>query len=79
MQFQYKARTGEGEGTEGVIEAASLDLAVVSLQRRNFLVISIEPTEVAAKSVWNIAGWSSIFERRSILERSSFICPCCLE
>ncbi|OGF61951.1 hypothetical protein A2926_00525 [Candidatus Giovannonibacteria bacterium RIFCSPLOWO2_01_FULL_44_40] len=63
MQFQYKARTGEGEGTEGVIEAASLDLAVASLQRRNFLVISIEPTEVAAKSVWNIAGWSSIFER----------------
>src|SRR3989338_1463762 len=63
MQFQYKARTGKGEGTEGVIEAASLDLAVASLQRRNFLVISIEPTEVAAKSVWNIAGWSSIFER----------------
>lgn len=63
MQFKYKARTGEGEGAEGVIEAASLDLAVASLQRRNFLVISIEPTEVVGGSAWDITKWFGIFER----------------
>ena len=60
MQFRYKARTGEGEGTEGVIDAASLDLAVSSLQRRNFLVISIEPVEGAGgagERVGKIAEW----------------------
>jgi len=65
MQFRYKARTGEGEGTEGVIDAASLDLAVSSLQRRNFLVISIEPVEGAGgagERVGKIAEWLGIFE-----------------
>ncbi len=64
MQFRYKARTGEGEGTEGVIDAASLDLAVSSLQRRNFLVISIEPIEGAGggERVGKIAEWLGIFE-----------------
>ncbi|KKT57557.1 hypothetical protein A3G55_02240 [Candidatus Giovannonibacteria bacterium RIFCSPLOWO2_12_FULL_44_25] len=63
MQFNYKARTGEGEGTEGTIEAASLDLAVASLQRRNFLVISIEPVEEAAGVIGRVAEWFGIFER----------------
>ncbi|MDP3935057.1 MAG: type II secretion system F family protein [Candidatus Giovannonibacteria bacterium] len=65
MQFRYKARSGEGEPNEGVIDAASLDLAVSSLQRRNFLVISIEPIEGAASfgaGAGKIAEWLGVFE-----------------
>lgn len=60
MQFNYKARTGEGEGTEGVIEAASIDLAVSSLQRRNFLVLSIEPVEDGGAAS-KVAEWLGVF------------------
>lgn len=64
MQFRYKARSAEGEPQEGVIEAASLDLAVNSLQRRNFLVIAVEPVEGAgAERASKIAEWLGIFER----------------
>ena len=45
MQFQYKARSPEGESQEGIVDAASLDLAVGSLQKRNLLILSIEPAE----------------------------------
>ena len=48
MQFQYKARSSEGESQEGIVDAASLDLAVGSLQKRNLLILSIEPTGGAA-------------------------------
>src|SRR3989344_6993321 len=42
-QFNYKARDTEGKETVGVIDASSLDAAVAALQRRNFLITSIEP------------------------------------
>ncbi len=42
-QYTYKARTSDGKETQGSIEASSIDLAVSSLQRRNFLVTSIVP------------------------------------
>lgn len=64
MQFRYKARTGEGGATEGVIDAASVDLAVSSLQRRNFLVLSIEPIEGAAGfGAGKVAEWLGVFDR----------------
>ncbi|MDO8523501.1 MAG: type II secretion system F family protein [bacterium] len=44
-QYTYKARTSDGKETQGSIEASSIDLAVSSLQRRNFLVTSIVPVE----------------------------------
>lgn len=44
-QFRYKIKTSEGTSQDGVIEAGTIDLAVAALQRRNFLVLSIEPTE----------------------------------
>ncbi len=47
-EYLYKARTPEGENTEGSIEASSLDAAVAALQARSFLVTSIEPTETKA-------------------------------
>ena len=44
-QFYYKARTEEGKPAEGLIEAASTELAVASLQRKNLLIISVQPVE----------------------------------
>ncbi|MEK9175104.1 MAG: type II secretion system F family protein [Patescibacteria group bacterium] len=44
-QFKYKAKASDGALQEGVIDAGTLDLAVASLQRRNLLILSIEPAE----------------------------------
>lgn len=44
-QFYYKARTKEGISSEGLLEAASLELAVASLQRKNLLIISVRPVD----------------------------------
>ena len=62
MRFRYKARTAEGEGTEGLIDAASLDLAVSSLQHKNFLVISIEPIDKPG-GLLGLLGETSFLER----------------
>lgn len=43
MKFNYQARTQEGELRTGAIEAATLDIAVSSLQRRGLIVVSLEP------------------------------------
>jgi len=45
MLFTYKARTPEGEITSGTIDAASTDMAISSLQRRNLIVVSLEESE----------------------------------
>src|SRR3989344_5497271 len=42
-QFNYKARNAEGKEPVGVVEASGIDAAVAALQRRNFLITSIEP------------------------------------
>src|SRR3989344_3659001 len=47
MNFTYQARTPEGELRTGSIEAATQDIAVSSLQRRNFIVVSITREEDA--------------------------------
>src|SRR3989344_6377806 len=56
MQFKYIARTQEGKQSQGTIDAGSIDLAVSSLQRKNLIITSIEPTG----------------EKRSILSLSLF-------
>jgi type IV pilus assembly protein PilC len=45
MIFYYQAKTQEGEEKSGTIEAASHDLAVVALQRRGFIIVTLESTE----------------------------------
>lgn len=45
MLYKYEATTLEGERQSGVIEAATLEIAINSLQRRNLIIISINPTE----------------------------------
>lgn len=45
MIFYYQAKTQEGEEKSGTIEAASHDLAVAALQRRGFIIVSLESAE----------------------------------
>lgn len=47
MNFTYQARTPEGELRTGSIEAATQDIAVSSLQRRNLIVVSVTREEDA--------------------------------
>jgi type IV pilus assembly protein PilC len=44
MLYKYEATTTEGEAKTGTIEAANRDIAIVALQRRNFIIVSIEET-----------------------------------
>ena len=45
MLFSYHALDKDGHEREGTIEALSMDVAVGTLQRRNLIVSSIEPTQ----------------------------------
>ena len=42
-QFNYKARTSQGEARSGIVEARSMDVAVETLQRSNLIVTEIRP------------------------------------
>jgi type II secretory pathway component PulF len=42
-QFKYKAREPNGAEQQGIIDAGTSDLAIAALQRRNFVVVSVEP------------------------------------
>src|SRR3989344_9156660 len=57
MLFYYKALDKQGEKKEGVINAASKDLAVNALQRRELIVVSVN--EEKEKSILRMA----IFEK----------------
>ena len=45
MLYKYEATNLEGERQNGSIDAATLDIAIDSLQRRNLIIISIVPAE----------------------------------
>ena len=45
MLFKYEATTLEGERQSGVINAVNMDIAVSSLQRKNLIIVSIDPAE----------------------------------
>lgn len=45
MLFNYKALDNNGKRTDGSVEAVSLDVAIGSLQKRNLIVVEIEPAE----------------------------------
>ena len=61
MQYRYTARTQEGKEVQGTIDAASLDLAVGSLQRKNLLIISIEPSKEKIGKFMDLLSFSGIF------------------
>lgn len=60
MLFDYKVVDQSGGAREGTIDAASLDVAISSLQRRGYTVTSVEP---AAEST-NILGMEFTFMER---------------
>lgn len=45
MLFTYKVINKDGQERRGEIEAASQDIAVVTLQRRDYVVISVDPVD----------------------------------
>lgn len=45
MLFFYQAKTKEGEERKGAIEAPSPELALLALQRRDLIIISLTPSE----------------------------------
>ncbi len=47
MLFKYKAINEQGAETEGSIDAVNIDIAISSLQRRNFVIKSITPADQA--------------------------------
>ena len=63
MLFKYEALTPEGEKKSGSIEAANIEIAINSIQRRNLIVVFVKPIE---KSI-------PIFKRRiKFFERVNF-------
>lgn len=53
MLYEYEATTLEGEKKAGSIEAANLEIAISSLQRRNLIIVSINPAG-EKKPFWQI-------------------------
>lgn len=45
MLFKYKATTKDGEERNGNIDAISVDVAIGALQKRDLIIISIDPAE----------------------------------
>ena len=45
MLFKYKAINQQGENKDGSIDAVNKDLAIAALQRRSFIVTSIQSAE----------------------------------
>jgi type IV pilus assembly protein PilC len=45
MLFIYKALDANGEKKEGTIEAVSIDVAISSIQKRGYIISSIDPVE----------------------------------
>ena len=43
--YRYHTRTPSGEAQQGTIEAASVEIAISALQRRNLIIVSIEPVK----------------------------------
>ncbi|MBU1178800.1 type II secretion system F family protein [Patescibacteria group bacterium] len=48
MLFKYKATTTEGEVKEGQMDAATFEIALRSLQKRNLIIITLEPVKSGA-------------------------------
>ncbi|MFC1751631.1 type II secretion system F family protein [Patescibacteria group bacterium] len=65
MLFRYKATTPEGDIREGELEAASMDIAVGALQKRNLIVVSLDPLGQESSFLKrNFGGQSDLFAKR---------------
>ncbi|MDP3958452.1 MAG: type II secretion system F family protein [bacterium] len=62
MVFKYKAIEASGKETEGIIDAPSKDLAILALQRRNLIIVSVAEEDEKPFFERNF----SLFERVSL-------------
>jgi type IV pilus assembly protein PilC len=69
MIFRYKATTPEGEVKTGTIDAASTEIAISALQRRNLIIVSLKPI----KSEGKFGSVSSLFTFNSVKQRDVVI------
>lgn len=67
MLYKYEATTPEGEAKTGVIEAASRDIAISALQRRNLIIVSISETKEGGILVSLSALFSRIKSRDIVI------------
>ena len=61
MQYRYTARTQDGKESKGTLDAASLDLAVGSLQRKNLIITFIEPVGEKSAGLARLLSFSNLF------------------
>src|SRR3989344_9551141 len=61
MQYKYTARTQDGKESKGTLDAASLDLAVGSLQRKNLIITFIEPVGEKSAGLARLLSFSNLF------------------
>jgi len=67
MLYKYEATNLNGERQTGEIDAANLEIAINSLQRRNLIIISIEPAEKISFFAKNIRFFERVRARDIVL------------
>ena len=67
MLYNYKATTDAGEEQEGSIDAANIDIAINSLQRRGLLIVKIEPADKKALLSRNIAFFDRVSNKEVVI------------
>src|SRR3989344_5852122 len=66
MQYKYSARTQDGKEVNGTLDAASLDLAVGSLQRKNLIVTFVEPVGDKSEGIARLFSFFVLFSNVSM-------------
>lgn len=67
MLFKYRATTSEGEVKTGTIDAASLEIAISALQRRNLIIVSINPMKSGGSGILKGFSFSRSVKNRDVV------------
>ncbi len=67
MKFRYKARNQQGVLQEGQVEAATINSAMITLQRHNLVVISIEPIKESSLSLSLYRVWEGVKPKEFVI------------
>ncbi|HRH26470.1 MAG TPA: type II secretion system F family protein [Candidatus Paceibacterota bacterium] len=69
MIFTYKALDKDGRAAEGTIDAANVDIAITSLQRKNLIITDIRSAEEASQGLLrkNISFFSRISTKEVVI------------
>ncbi|MDP3727111.1 MAG: type II secretion system F family protein [bacterium] len=66
-QFNYKARTADGEARSGIVEARSMEAAIDVLQRSNLIVTDIRPEGTVPLFARRIAFFERVKQRDLVI------------